>query len=90
MNFCTSACKSKRKGRIVIDVNLRNSIDELDLLIAEMTDLRQQLCRAELSGDPERGLWDAEVGLRHFARRADARAKVVGRTIELVGHQKSA
>lgn len=70
-------------------VNLRNSIDELDVLIAEMTDLRQQLCRAELSGDPERALWDAEVGLRHLARRADARAKVLGRAIELVS-QKSA
>ncbi len=70
-------------------VNLRNSIDELDVLIAEMTDLRQQLCRAELSGDPERALWDAEVGLRHLARRADARAKVLGRAIELVA-QKSA
>ncbi|MDQ6698368.1 MAG: hypothetical protein M3Z46_13010 [Actinomycetota bacterium] len=71
-------------------MNLRNSIDELDVLIAEMTDLRQQLCRAELSGDPERALWDAEVGLRHLAHRAEARAKVLGRAIELVGHQQSA
>jgi hypothetical protein len=71
-------------------MNLRNSIDELDVLIAEMTDLRQQLCRAELSSDPERALWDAEVGLRHLSRRANAQAKLVGRAIELVAHQKSA
>lgn len=71
-------------------VNLRNSIDELDVLIAEMTELRQQLCRAELAADPESALWDAEVGLRHLARRADARAQVLDRAIELVGHQRSA
>jgi hypothetical protein len=71
-------------------VNLRNSIDELDVLIAELTDLRQQLCRAEMAGDPESALWDAEVGLHHLARRAEARAQILGRAIELVGHQKSA
>lgn len=72
------------------NVNLRHSIDELDVLIAEMTDLRQQLCRAEMAGEPESALWDAEVGLRHLARRAEARARVLGRAIELVGHQQSA
>jgi len=65
-------------------VNLRNSIDELDVLIAELTDLRQQLCRAEMAGDPESALWDAEVGLHHLARRAEARAQILGRAIELV------
>ncbi len=74
----------------MLGVNLRNSIDELDVLIAEMTELRQQLCRAELAADPESALWDAEVGLRHLARRADARAQVLDRAIELVGHQRSA
>lgn len=73
----------------MVGVNLRNSIDELDVLIAEMIELRQQLCRAELAGDPESALWDAEVGLHHLARRAEARAHVIGRAIELVS-QKSA
>ncbi len=71
-------------------MNHRDSIDELDVLIAEMTELRQQLCRAELAGDPESVLWDAEVSLRHLARRAEARARVVNRAIELVSHQRSA
>jgi hypothetical protein len=77
-------------GRIVGRVNLRNSIDELDVLIAEMIDLRQQLCRAELAGDSESALWDAEVGLSHLARRAEARAQVLERAIELVSRQQSA
>ena len=74
----------------MIHVNLRNSIDELDVLIAELTELRQQLCRAELAGDPESALWEAEAGLRHVSRRAEARAHIVGRAIELVSHQRSA
>lgn len=70
----------------MVCVNLREPIDELDVLIAEMTDLRQQLCRAELQGDPqsaENALWDAEVGLRHVARRAESRARIVRRAIDL-------
>ncbi|CAN5687617.1 hypothetical protein BH10ACT1_BH10ACT1_01940 [soil metagenome] len=62
---------------------LRDSIDEIDVLIAELSDLRQALCRAELSGSPEDALWDAEAGLRHVARRSEARARIVRRAIEL-------
>jgi hypothetical protein len=76
--------------RTVTRMNLRDSIDELDALIVEITELRQQMCRAELADDPESALWEAEVGLRHLARRAEARAQVVGRAIELVDHQRSA
>lgn len=65
-------------------MDLRDSIDELDVLIAEMTELRQEMCRAEMAGDPESALWDIEVGLRHLARRAATRAQVVGRAIELL------
>jgi len=71
----------------LVDVNLRESIDDLDVLIAEMTDLRQQMCRAELLGDAnstENALWDAEHGLRHVARRAESRARLVRRAIDLV------
>lgn len=64
-------------------MQLRDSIDELDVLIAELTDLRQSLCRAELAGTPEDALWDAEAGFRHLSRRADARARLLRRAIEL-------
>ena len=86
MKDCTNACNGLADGRSLVLVNLRESIDELDVLIAEMTDLRQQLCRAELHGDPqsaETALWDAELGLHHVARRAESRARLVRRAIEL-------
>lgn len=69
---------------------LRDTIDEVDVLLAELADLRQTLCRAELAGTPEDVLWDAEVGLRHVARRAEARAKLVRRAIELQRERRSA
>ncbi|MBI2710385.1 MAG: hypothetical protein HYX34_11925 [Actinobacteria bacterium] len=62
---------------------LRDSIDELDVLIAELTGLRQELSLADLRGMEEDALWDVEAGLRHLARRAEARATVVRRAIEL-------
>ncbi len=68
---------------------LRDSIDEIDVLIAELSDLRTALSRAECSGAPEDALWDAEAGLRHVARRSDARAKLLRRAIEL-GESRSA
>ncbi len=71
-------------------VPLRDSIDEIDVLIAELSDLRQALCRAELAGSPEDALWDAEAALRHVARRSDARAKLVRRAIELNRERRSA
>jgi hypothetical protein len=69
---------------------LRDSIDELDVLIAELTDLRQALCRAELSGTPDDALWDAEAAFRHLARRSTARAAVLRRAIELQGERRTA
>ncbi len=63
---------------------LQDSIDDLDGLIADLVDLRQQLCRAEMRGNPEDALWEAEVGLRHVAERAGARAATVRRAIELL------
>ena len=74
-------------------MNLRESIDELDVLIAEMTDLRQQLCVGELEGNresAEQALWAAEVGLHDVARRAEHRARIVRRAIELVALQRTA
>lgn len=71
-------------------MNLRDSIDELDVLIAELTDLRQDLCRAELSGASEGALWDAEAGFRHVARRAEARTNLLRRAIELHQERRSA
>ncbi|QXC61438.1 hypothetical protein KSP35_00870 [Aquihabitans sp. G128] len=62
---------------------LRDSIDEIDVLLADLAELRQALCRAELSGSPEDALWDAEAGLRHVARRSEARARILRRAIEL-------
>ena len=84
-------CLLSRARRAYGDrVPLRDSIDELDVLIAELAELRQQLCRAELAGSPDDVLWDAEAGLRHVARRAEARAKLVRRAIELNQGRRSA
>lgn len=62
---------------------LRDTIDEVDALLSELSELRQTLCRAELAGAPDGALWDAEADLRHVAERADARARVLRRAIEL-------
>ena len=64
-------------------MQLRDSIDELDVLIAELTELRQSLCRAEMAGTPEDALWDAEAGFRHIATRAETRSRLLRRAIEL-------
>lgn len=65
-------------------VLLDDAIDDLDGLIAELTDLRQQLCRAELSGHPEDALWEVESGLHRVADRSESRARTVRRAIELL------
>ena len=62
---------------------LRESIDELDVVIAELTDLRRRLTQAQRSGAPEDALWDAEAAFRHLARRSETRARVLRRAIEL-------
>lgn len=70
-------------------VPLRDSIDELDVLITELSELRQALCRADLAGRPvDDALWDAEASLRHVARRSEGRARILRRAIEL-NHERS-
>jgi hypothetical protein len=71
-------------------VNLRDSIDELDVLIAELRDLRKALQAAEESGDAVDAMWDAEAGFRHVARRGEARARLLRRAIELDHERRSA
>ena len=62
---------------------LRESIDELDVLIAELSELRQTLCRAETTGSVDDVIWDAEAQLRHVSRRTGERARLLRRAIEL-------
>jgi hypothetical protein len=72
----------------VVSVILRDTIDDLDVLVAELTELRQVLSHAELRGNPVNALWDAEAGLRHAAERSAARAATVRRAIELLTDQR--
>ena len=67
---------------------LRDSIDDLDVLIAELTELRQQLSHADLLCHDEDALWTVEAGLRQVASRAEARAATVRRAIELITRQR--
>lgn len=68
---------------------LQDSIDDLDGLIVELTELRQQLCRADLQGNPEDVLWEVDLGLRHVAEQAGARSATVRRAIHLLRHQRA-
>lgn len=67
---------------------LRASIDDLDSLISELTDLRQALSVADLRGNPEDALWDAEARLRHVSDRAKTRATIVRRAIDVLDRQR--
>jgi len=67
---------------------LRDSIDDLDVLIAELTELRQELSHADLLGDDEAALWTVEAGLRHVAERAEARAGIVRRAIDMISRDR--
>ena len=69
---------------------LRDSIDDLDVLILELTELRQDLSRADLLGNDEDALWSVEAGLRQVASRAEARANIVRRAIDLISRQRGA
>ena len=78
---------------------LRDSIDDVDALIDELTGLRQRLSQADLAltagaepGDAraEDALWDAENRLRGVAERAAWRARMVRRAIELIGEAPTA
>lgn len=62
---------------------LRESIDELDVLIADLSELRQTLQRAELTGAVDDVIWDAEAQLRHVSRCTGERARLLRRAIEL-------
>jgi len=62
---------------------LRDSIDDLDALIRQLTELRQDLSLAALRGNDIDALWDVEAGLRHLAQRATTRADMVALAIEL-------
>lgn len=64
-------------------MDLRDSIDDLDVLIADLVELRQRLSHADLRGMPDDGLWEAEAGLRYAAERASTRAMILRRGIEL-------
>jgi len=64
-------------------MELRDTIDELDALVGELSRLRQQLCLAELRGSDTAVVWEAEAELQRLARRADRRARLLRRAIEL-------
>ena len=61
--------------------------EELDGLIAELTELRDRLARPDLVGD-EDALWELEVALRHLSTRAEARADLLRRQIDLVNEER--
>lgn len=90
------ACASKQGGyrgrhdTAGTAVVLRDSIDDLDVLISELTELRQDLSRADLLGNDDDALWSAEAGLREVAARAEARATIVRRAIDLMSRQRGA
>jgi hypothetical protein len=69
-------------------VTLRASIDDLDVLIVELTELRQALSVADLHGNPDDALWDAEARLRHVAERATTRANIVRRAIDVLARER--
>ena len=67
---------------------LRASIDDLDALIEELGELRQHVRHADLLGNDEAALWDAEAGLRHLAERANRRAEALRRAIEVLSLER--
>lgn len=67
---------------------LRESIDDLDVLITELTELRRELSLADLHGNRTDVLCEVEAGLRHAANRAAGRADVVRRAIALLDRQR--
>lgn len=68
-------------------MNLRDTIDELDLLVSELVELRQLVRVADLAADDgmtrERTLWDAEARLRRVSERSGHRAAILRRAAEL-------
>ncbi|MGK2949660.1 MAG: hypothetical protein ACSLFP_13895 [Acidimicrobiales bacterium] len=68
-------------------MDLTAAIDELDGLVAELSELGQRLRSPGMAGD-EDGLWELEVALRHLGGRAEARADLLQRQIDLVSRQR--
>ena len=67
---------------------LRDTIDDLDSVIAELADLRQALIVAEQEPRPADVLWDIEHALLRASARAAHRADTVHRVIELLGEAR--
>ena len=68
---------------------LRDTIDDLDSVIAELADLRQALIVAEQEPHPADVLWDIEYALLRASARAAHRADSVHRVIELLGESRT-
>lgn len=68
-------------------MDLTAAIDDLDGLVAELGELGERLRAPGMAGD-EDGLWELEVALRHLSVRAEARADLLQRQIELISQQR--
>ena len=68
---------------------LQSSIDDLDALIVELSEVRERLARTGEQPDPE-VLWQAETSLRHLGERATRRAVVLRRAIEVLRERRQA
>lgn len=67
---------------------LQSSIDDIDALIVELSAVRERLARTGEEPDPE-VLWHAETTLRHLSERADRRAVVLRRAIEVLRERRA-
>lgn len=68
-------------------MDLTAAIDELDGLVAELSEVGQRLRSPGMEGD-EDGLWELEVALRHLSVRAQARADLLQRQIDVISQQR--
>jgi hypothetical protein len=68
-------------------MRLLATLDEMDGLLTELADVRVRLARPGADAD-EDTLWELEVALRHLAARAEARADLLRRQIDLVNEQR--
>ena len=65
------------------------AITELDGLLLELSELRARLDRPGAGAD-EDTLWELEVAFRHLGVRAQARADLLRRQIDLLNEQRRA
>ena len=65
------------------------AIVELDGLLLELSELRARLERPGL-GQDEDALWELEVAFRHLGARAQARADLLRRQIDVLNEQRRA